>query len=90
MELDLNTIDSLMKLMITNKIDQLKLGDLLLTKTKHDAPKAEANSSAFNGDGIFSDEELLYFSSTGPSSLTPEQVAALAVNPAPIKSKRAK
>jgi len=81
MELDLTTIEALMQLVVKHKLDSLKYGDLILTKSKHEQAKTEANSSTLSGVGQYSDEDL-YYSATGPSNtLTPDQVSALSNTP---------
>lgn len=76
MEMSLELITALSQLMVEKKLDQIKVGDVLITKTKHETPKVEATSPALNGGLPFTEEELFY-SATGFNSLTPEQVDAL-------------
>lgn len=93
MELTIESIQQLMKLMSEHKVDRLKLGDLELTKTKHEAGKNEA-TSLNKSASVMDDEELLFWSSSAPP-LTAQQLEELAANGAGLskpvrKSKKTK
>lgn len=87
MELTVEIIEQLVKLAVNNKLDKLKLGELEITKTRHDSDKKDSKPA--NNLPLLTDEdELLYWSTSAPN-LTPEQIEALSVNPPP-KPKRSK
>ena len=72
--------------MVDNQLDTLKVDDVILTKTKHQAPKLENKS---NNEKV-SDEELddILFHSTSAPQLTLSQMEEITVTP--IKAKKAK
>ena len=71
------------------KIDQLKLGELSLTKSRHEPTKAETQPSKSNS--FMDDEEILYWSSSSPKlQLSEEELNALAANPEPKPTKKGK
>lgn len=86
MELTLEMIQALSKLVVDHKLDSLKLGELEIVKSKHEGIKNEPRSSA--NLASMSEEELLFYSTSAPA-LTIEEVEALAVNPPPRKKKSA-
>lgn len=83
MELTLELIQALAKLVVDHKLDKLKLDALEITKTKHEVSH-EPMVNNLASKQQFTDEELLFWSSSAPA-LTPEQVEALSVNPPPRK-----
>ena len=61
MELNLENIATLMQLMVDNKIDQLKIADLVLIKTKHDTfSKSYSEGSISNNIDDIDDEDLYH------------------------------
>lgn len=81
MELSVQVIQELMKLMEEHKIDKLKLDSLELIKTRHEPGKTDNSSNKLTSN-IVDDEELLFWSTSTPA-LTPEQIEALSANPPP-------
>lgn len=79
MELTLELVQALSKLVVDLKLDRLKLGELEIIKTKHESPKLEDKSN----NNIASSEELddLLFHSTSAPALSLEQLAALTITP---------
>lgn len=89
MELTIEVVQALAKIVVDNKLDCLKLEGIEITKAKHEPAKLEkANNSSSNG-GVMDGEELLYWSSSSPN-FTQEQIDDLAINSPTIKQKRAK
>lgn len=86
MELTLELIQALSKLVVDHKLDRLKLGDLEILKTKHEVAKSDR--PAVPNLASMSGEELLFYSTTAPA-LTVEEVEQLAVNPPPRKKAKA-
>ncbi len=86
MELTLELVQALSKLVVDHKLDRLKLGDLEITKTKHESVKLDDKS---NNNSV-SNEELddILFHSTSAPTLSLEQLAALTVTP--IKKPKSK
>ena len=69
-------LEEIIKLAVLYKIDELKVGDIYIKKSKHETQKVEQsnNKKAFP----LSDEELALYS-TSPSQLTLEQINELSV-----------
>lgn len=65
MDIDLKTIEDLMKLMTFHKVDKLVFNGLELIKSKHELPKMEANKQASLQD-MLNDEDLLFYSTKAP------------------------
>lgn len=85
MELTIDTIKELVKLVTTHKLDKLRLGDLEITKSRHESAKDKTANNSIS----ISDEELLYMS--GAPALTAEEIAMLTDNPMPLPpTKRSK
>ena len=85
MELDLNSIEALMRLMQTFKIDRLKIQDLELTKTRHEGAKAETGAPP-NLTSL-PEEDILFWSTNAPP-IPREALDEIAL--APSKTKRTK
>lgn len=85
MELTLEAIQSLIKMVVDNKLDKLELGDLKISKSRYEASKAEARPTV-NNPTLIDEDEILYWSTSTPT-LTAEQIELLAANPPP-KPKR--
>lgn len=81
MELTVDIISQLIKLVVENKLDKLELGDLKIMKTRYESPKQE-QKSLNNNTSINDADELLFWSTSSPS-LTQEQIAELAMNGLP-------
>ncbi len=79
MEMTLELVQQLAKVLTTHKLDRLELGELVLVKTKHEAARAESlpnNITASNQDI----EDILFHSTSAPE-LTLEQLSSLTVTP---------
>lgn len=76
--MEINKIEQLIKLVVANKIDRLKFGDIEIVKTRHDVAKTD-NKLASNQD-VIDEDELLYWSTSSPS-LSKEQIDALSYVP---------
>ncbi len=86
MELTLEIIQALSKMVVDHKLDRIKVGELEILKTKHESPKLE--KPAIPNLASLSGEELLFYSTSAPA-LTPEEVEQLSVNPPPRKKAKA-
>lgn len=71
-DLTVDVIAQLAQLVVTHKLDCLKVGDLVISKSKHETPKLELNKASAQELNMI-DEELLYYSSKAPK-LSPEEL----------------
>ena len=88
LEINVETIRALAQILDTLKLDSIKYGDLEIKKSRHELTPQD--QKPLQEMASILDEEDLLFHSTSAPALTPEQVAALAVNPPPVKSKKSK
>jgi len=86
MELTLELIQALSKLVVDHKLDRLKCGELEITKTKHEAPKLDVQSNN-NPTSIAELDDILFHSTSAPP-LSLEQLEALTITP--IKKSKTK
>jgi hypothetical protein len=63
MDLNLESIEALLKMVSAHKIDKLKVGDLEIVKTRHEQPKAETPAQLTRD----MPEDLLYYSTSIPN-----------------------
>ena len=87
MELTIEQIKALSKLVVDHKLDSLEYGSLKLTKTKHEPPKTEKAPAT---NPVFLTDEELLFASTSAPVLTPEEIEAFAINPPQRKKSKVK
>lgn len=80
MEITVETIESLAKLLTAYKLDRIKIGDFEISKTKHESSSSASKQPVHNLT-FPSDEELLFLSAGG---ITAEQLKELAVDPMPV------
>lgn len=74
MDINLETIESLIKLMTANRVDCIELGELKILKIKHDPVKADKDNVT-SKKSIFTEEEVLFHSTT--NALTLQQIEEL-------------
>lgn len=82
--LDLVVLEKVIGLMKTHRIDCIELGDIKILKTKHDVVKPENATTSASNKTVFTDEELLFHSTSHPITLKQiEELEAgnLVINP---------
>lgn len=80
MEITVETIEALAKLLITHKLDRIKIGEFEISKSKHES-SSSAQKQPVHNLAFPSDNELLFLSAGG---ITAEQLQELAVDPMPV------
>lgn len=83
MEITLDVVEQLAKLLTKHKLDKIKLGELEIVKSRHEVMKVE---KPMMHNTVF-DEELLYMS--GAPALTAEEIEAYAIDPMPLPTQSA-
>ncbi len=84
--MELELMELLVKLLIDNKLDRLRLGEFEILKSKHDLPVKDKSNNAASLAAQIDPDELLFWSSSSPA-LTEEQINDLAVN-SPLSAKK--
>lgn len=79
MELTLELVQALSRLVVEHKLDSLKLGELEIRKSKHEAAKLEVQSNN-NPTSIEELDDILFHSTSAPP-LSLEQLEALTITP---------
>ena len=79
MELTLELIQALAKLVVDQKLDRLKCGELEIIKTKHESVRLEEKPNN-NSTSVEELDDILFHSTSAPP-LSLEQLAALTVTP---------
>ena len=78
--MDKADIKELVKLLVENKLDRLKIGDIEICKSRHDQPKVEIKSNNPISNQVVTDpDELLYWSTSSPV-ITKEDLEELSEN----------
>lgn len=81
MEIDMDIIKQLIELVVENKLDKLKLGDLEISKSRYDNIKnpESSNKVVLKGEVLDPDELMFYSSSSRHASA--EEANAHVINP---------
>lgn len=76
MELTVEVVESLAKILDAHKLDSLKFGELELVKSRHEGAVRPASKVMGLQDAPVDPDELLYWSSQA-SNLTPEEESTI-------------
>lgn len=75
MELTLDLIKDLTALLVEHKLDKLKVGDFEICKSRHENTKtAEIPTKLTNSLPLLDEDELLFHSTSSPSSISKEEI----------------
>ena len=77
MEITVEVVEALAKILTSHKLDSLKVGELELVKSKHEAPGPKSPGKTKSVTQVDSDE-LLYWSSQSPKKFHPNEEKAIA------------
>ncbi len=81
MEINIETIKQLIELVVENKLDVLKLGDLEISKSRHDNIKVSENQNKIVLKGEIVDPDELMFYSSSARHNNAEEANTHVINP---------